>query len=88
MRAFIAKRSRKRRPGARKTERPEALSPGTRATCIEIFRVIAEIKAGCTPEAIRHYIVSGASSVEDVTAVSGWRGWAAWKSPVAAAILA
>jgi len=23
---------------------------------IETFRVIAEIKAGCTPEAIRHYI--------------------------------
>ncbi|MGC1160238.1 MAG: phosphoenolpyruvate carboxylase [Acidobacteriaceae bacterium] len=47
---------------------PEALSPGTRDV-IETFRVIAEIKAGCTPEAIRHYIVSGASSVEDVTAV-------------------
>ena len=36
---------------------------------IETFRVIAEIKAGCSPEAIRHYIVSGAASVEDVTAV-------------------
>jgi phosphoenolpyruvate carboxylase len=47
---------------------PEALSPGTRDV-IETFRVIAEIKAGCTSEAIRHYIVSGASSVEDVTAV-------------------
>jgi phosphoenolpyruvate carboxylase len=47
---------------------PEALSPETRDV-IETFRVIAEIKAGCSPEAIRHYIVSGASSVEDVTAV-------------------
>jgi phosphoenolpyruvate carboxylase len=36
---------------------------------IETFRVIAEIKKGCSPEAIRQYIVSGASSVEDVTAV-------------------
>jgi phosphoenolpyruvate carboxylase len=47
---------------------PEALSPETRDV-IETFRVIAEIKAGCSPEAIRHYIVSGAASVEDVTAV-------------------
>ena len=44
---------------------PEALSPETRDV-IETFRVIAEMKAGCSPEAIRHYIVSGASSVEDV----------------------
>ncbi|MFZ0271878.1 MAG: phosphoenolpyruvate carboxylase [Acidobacteriaceae bacterium] len=47
---------------------PAALSPETRDV-IETFRVIAEIKRGCSPEAIRHYIVSGASSVEDVTAV-------------------
>ena len=64
--------------------RPAALSPETRDV-IETFRVIAEIKAGCSPEAIRQYIVSGASSVEDVIACSGLRGWAAWKSPVAAA---
>jgi phosphoenolpyruvate carboxylase len=47
---------------------PGALSAETRDV-IETFRVIAEIKAGCSPEAIRHYIVSGASSGEDVTAV-------------------
>ena len=39
------------------------------ATSIETFRVIAEIKKGCSPEAIRQYIVSGAASIEDVTAV-------------------
>jgi phosphoenolpyruvate carboxylase len=50
------------------TKTPEALSPETRDV-IETFRAIAEIKAGCSPEAIRQYIVSGASSVEDVTAV-------------------
>jgi len=47
---------------------PQQLSTETRDV-IETFRVIAEIKAGCSPEAIRHYIVSGATSVEDVTAV-------------------
>ncbi len=47
---------------------PEALSPETRDV-IETFRAIGEIKRGCSPEAIRHYIVSGASSVDDVTAV-------------------
>jgi len=47
---------------------PSALSPETRDV-IETFRVIAEIKKGCSPEAIRQYIVSGASSVDDVTAV-------------------
>ncbi len=47
---------------------PEALSPETRDV-LETFRAIGEIKRGCSPEAIRHCIVSGASSVEDVTAV-------------------
>ena len=47
---------------------PAALSPETRDV-IETFRVIAEIRKGCSPEAIRQYIVSGAASVEDVTAV-------------------
>ncbi|HUB18651.1 MAG TPA: phosphoenolpyruvate carboxylase [Acidobacteriaceae bacterium] len=47
---------------------PAALSPETRDV-IETFRVIAEIKKGCSPEAICQYIVSGASSVDDVTAV-------------------
>ncbi|HEX4064627.1 MAG TPA: phosphoenolpyruvate carboxylase [Acidobacteriaceae bacterium] len=50
------------------TRTPEALSSETQDV-IETFRAIAEIKAGCSPEAIRQYIVSGASSVEDVTAV-------------------
>ena len=47
---------------------PAALSPQT-ADVLETFRVIAEIKKGCTPEAIRHYVISGATSVEDVLAV-------------------
>ncbi|HZZ40180.1 MAG TPA: phosphoenolpyruvate carboxylase [Acidobacteriaceae bacterium] len=47
---------------------PAPLSPETRDV-LETFRAIAEIKAGCSPEAIRHYIVSGASSVDDITAV-------------------
>ena len=47
---------------------PGPLSPETRDV-IETMRVVAEIKTGCSPEAIRHYIVSGATSVEDVTAV-------------------
>ncbi len=36
---------------------------------LETFRVVAEIKDGCSPEAIRHYVISGASSVDDVLAV-------------------
>lgn len=47
---------------------PGPLSAETRDV-LETFRVIAEIKAGCSPEAIRQYIVSGASCVEDVLAV-------------------
>jgi phosphoenolpyruvate carboxylase len=47
---------------------PGKLSPETRDV-LETFRAIAELKTGCSPEAIRHYIVSGATSVEDVTAV-------------------
>ena len=47
---------------------PAALTPQT-ADVLETFRAIAEIKTGCTPEAIRHYIISGATSVEDVLAV-------------------
>jgi len=47
---------------------PAALSSETRDV-LETFRAIAEIKASCSPEAIRHYIVSGASSVDDITAV-------------------
>ncbi len=47
---------------------PAALSPETRDV-IETFRVVGEIKAGCSPEAIRQYVISGAASVEDVMAV-------------------
>jgi phosphoenolpyruvate carboxylase len=36
---------------------------------LETFRVVAEVKSGCSPEAIRQYVISGASSVDDVLAV-------------------
>jgi phosphoenolpyruvate carboxylase len=36
------------------------------ADVIETFRTIAELKASCAPEAIRHYVISGAASSEDV----------------------
>ena len=36
---------------------------------LETFRVVAEMKSGCSPEVIRQYVISGASSVEDVLAV-------------------
>jgi len=49
-------------------ELPKAPSAET-ASILETFRVIAEVKAGCTPEAIRHYVISGATCVEDVLAV-------------------
>src|ERR1700722_9629879 len=47
---------------------PGALSAET-ANILETFRVIAEVKAGCTPEVVRHYVISGATCVEDVLAV-------------------
>jgi phosphoenolpyruvate carboxylase len=49
-------------------ELPPAPSPET-ANVLDTFRVIAEIKSGCTPEAIRHYVISGATCVDDVLAV-------------------
>jgi len=42
---------------------------GETAGVLETFRVVAEVKAGCSPQAIRQYIISGASSVDDVLAV-------------------
>jgi phosphoenolpyruvate carboxylase len=39
------------------------------AALLETFRVVAETKAGCSPESIRQYVISGAASVEDVLAV-------------------
>ncbi len=47
---------------------PGSLSPET-ASVLETLRVVAEAKSGCSPEAIRHYVISGASCVEDVLAV-------------------
>jgi phosphoenolpyruvate carboxylase len=39
------------------------------ADVLETFRVVSEVKAGCSPESIRQYVISGASTVEDVLAV-------------------
>jgi len=47
---------------------PGGLSAET-SSVMETFRVISEIKTGCSPEAIRQYVISGASSVDDVLAV-------------------
>ena len=47
---------------------PGALSAET-ASVLETFRVVAEVKEGCSPEAIRQYVISGAATVEDVLAV-------------------
>jgi phosphoenolpyruvate carboxylase len=49
-------------------ELPGRLSAET-ASVLETFRVIAEVKASKTPEVIRHYVISGATCVEDVLAV-------------------
>jgi phosphoenolpyruvate carboxylase len=47
---------------------PAELSEQTQGV-LETFRAIAELKSGCSPEAIRQYVISGASTVEDVLAV-------------------
>ena len=47
---------------------PGSLSAET-ASVLETFRVVAEMKGGCSPEAVRHYVISGAATVEDVLAV-------------------
>jgi phosphoenolpyruvate carboxylase len=47
---------------------PAELSGQTQSV-LETFRAIAELKSGCSPEAIRHYVISGASCVDDVLAV-------------------
>jgi len=44
------------------------LSPET-SSVLETFRAVAEVKQGCSPEAIRYYVISGATSVEDVISV-------------------
>jgi phosphoenolpyruvate carboxylase len=47
---------------------PSGLSDET-ASVLETFRVVAEVKTGCSPEAIRQYVISGAATVEDVLTV-------------------
>jgi phosphoenolpyruvate carboxylase len=47
---------------------PAKLSAQTESV-LETFRAAAQVKAGCSPEAIRQYVISGVSSVEDVLAV-------------------
>ena len=47
---------------------PGGLSAQT-ASVLETFRVVAEVKQGCSPEAIRQYVISGAETVDDVLAV-------------------
>ena len=47
---------------------PAGLSAQTESV-LETFRAVAEVKAGCAPEAIRQYVISGAASVDDVLAV-------------------
>jgi len=47
---------------------PVGFSPQT-LDVLETFRTIAEVKAGCSPEAIRQYVISGAAGVDDVMAV-------------------
>ncbi|HVW77023.1 MAG TPA: phosphoenolpyruvate carboxylase, partial [Alloacidobacterium sp.] len=36
---------------------------------IETLRTVAEVKSGCSPEAIQQYVISGASGVEDILGV-------------------
>lgn len=47
---------------------PAEMSAET-TSVLETFRVVAEMKEGCSPEVIRQYVISGASTVEDVLAV-------------------
>ncbi len=47
---------------------PSGLSRQT-SSVLETFRVIAEVKEGCSPESIHQYVISGASNVDDVLAV-------------------
>jgi phosphoenolpyruvate carboxylase len=47
---------------------PSGLSAES-ASVLETLRVVAEIKNSCSPEAIRQYVISGASTVDDVLAV-------------------
>ncbi len=44
---------------------PPALTPQT-AELLDTFRTVAELKRTRSPESIRHYVISGATSAEDV----------------------
>jgi len=46
---------------------PESMSAET-SRVLETLRVVAEAKEGCTPEVIRHYVISGAANVDDILA--------------------
>ncbi|HET7104000.1 MAG TPA: phosphoenolpyruvate carboxylase, partial [Terracidiphilus sp.] len=48
-------------------ELADGLSEET-ASVLETLRVVAEVKDGCSPESIRHYVISGAETVDDVLA--------------------
>lgn len=50
------------------TKVPAELSPESR-NVIDAFRTIAEVKASCSPETIRQYVISGAATAEDVLGV-------------------
>jgi phosphoenolpyruvate carboxylase len=39
------------------------------SSVLETFRVVAEVKESCSPEAVRQYVISGAASIEDVLSV-------------------
>lgn len=47
---------------------PTELSAESR-NVIDAFRTIAEVKAGCSPETIRQYVISGAATAQDVLGV-------------------
>jgi phosphoenolpyruvate carboxylase len=47
---------------------PGGMSQET-TSVLETFRAVAEAKEGCSPEAIRQYVISGAATVDDVLAV-------------------
>ena len=68
MRGFMPRRCRRRLRDTAAASLAGELSEQT-ASVLESFRVVAEIKSGCSPEAIRQYVISGASVVEDVLAV-------------------
>lgn len=50
--------------GAKKSIAP-ALTPKS-AAVIDAFRGIAEMKKSCSPEAIRHFVISGATKAQDI----------------------